>query len=148
MIFDRLENAERYKTLDARIATALDVLQKTDFRTIEKGEYAIEGRDIFAIVNDYNLKPLSAGRLEAHRKYIDIQFLARGSEKIGYAAFCDQVETTPFDVEADVGFYAGDASLMPLDEGMFAIFYPDELHMPGIGEPFARARKVVLKVLA
>jgi len=148
MIVDRLVNAKSYTCLDSRIATAIEYLETTDFSVLAPGEYPIDGRDIFAIVNDYNLKPLAEGRLEAHREYIDIQYLARGAELIGYAPLKRQEESTPFDSEADAGFYQGDSSLILVEEGMFALFYPDDLHMPGIGDPQTRIRKVVVKVRA
>lgn len=146
MVVDHLENSARYACLGERIARAFAYLRETDFNTVEPGEYPIEGRDIFAVVNAYALKPTSQGRLEAHREYIDIQYLARGSELIGYAPFRDQPETVAFDSAADVGFYRGEASLVRVEEGMFAIFYPEDLHMPGIGDPASTVCKVVVKI--
>lgn len=148
MVIDRLENSALYEALGARIAKGLEYLRSTDFAVLEPGEYPVDGRDIFAIVNDYMLKPESQGRLEAHRRYIDIQYLARGAEQIGYAPFCGQQETTAFDDKADVGFYSGSASLTRVEEGMFAIYYPGDLHMPGIGDPANSVRKVVVKIRA
>jgi YhcH/YjgK/YiaL family protein len=146
MIVDRIENFEIYQSLGPRIAEALRYVEATDFSRLDAGEHSIQGRDIFAIVSDYNLKPLAEGRLEAHREYIDIQFLARGAESIGYAPAGDQQLLAEYDAEGDFAFYAGDSSLIRLEEGMFAIFFPQDLHMPGIGESDQRVRKVVVKV--
>ena len=146
MIVDRLENANVYHSLGAGIARAFAYLQSTDFSALAPGEYPIDGRDIFAIVNEYNLKPLVEGRLEAHRSYIDIQFMVRGAEQMGYAPWQGQEESCPFEVEADYGFYYGESSLVLVEEGMFALFYPQDLHMPCIGDPLERVRKVVVKV--
>ena len=75
MIVDHLENIETYQSLGPRISVALNYLKTTDFSQLEIGEYSIDGRDIFAIINDYALKPETEGRLEAHRECIDIQLV-------------------------------------------------------------------------
>ena len=146
MIIDHLKNMVRYQVLGPRISTAFTYLQSTDLSQLEVGEYCIKGRDIFAIVNDYALKPETEGRLEAHRDYIDIQFLAKGGESIGYAPFAGQQMISDYNADGDYAFYAGSSSLIRLEQGMFAMFFPEELHMPGIGDPEARVRKVVVKI--
>ncbi len=146
MIVDRLENIQTYQPLGRRISVALAYLQTTDFSQFEIGEYPIEGKDIFAIVNDYALKPETEGRLEAHREYVDIQFLAQGGESIGYVPYREQQMISEYNAEGDYAFYAGTSSLIRLEQGMFAIFFPEDLHMPGIGDPNERVRKVVVKI--
>ena len=146
MVVGHIDNIETYQTLSRRISVALAYLQCTDFSQLELGEYPIEGRDIFAIVNDYALKPETEGRLEAHREYIDIQFLARGGESIGYGPYRGQQMISEYNVEGDYAFYAGSSSLIRLEEQMFAIFFPEDLHMPGIGDPGEKVRKVVVKI--
>ena len=146
MIVDHLDNMKKYQSLGSRISIALAYLQATDFAQFEIGEYPIEGRDIFAIVNDYALKPETEGRLEAHREYIDIQFLAQGGESIGYVPYRGQQMLSEYNVEGDYAFYAGTSSLIRLEQQMFAIFFPEDLHMPGIGDPDERVRKVVVKI--
>ncbi|WP_020676928.1 YhcH/YjgK/YiaL family protein [Geopsychrobacter electrodiphilus] len=147
MIVDRIENFAEYLTLGDRLARALDFLHRTDFAEMALGEHCLEGRDIMAIVNEYQLKPETEGRLEAHRNYIDIQYLVRGEERIGYAPLHGQPVLTPYDGQRDLIFYAGAArSMVRVEEGMFAIYYPHDLHMPGLGEPDDRVRKVVMKV--
>ncbi len=146
MIVDCLKNAELYQALGPRISIALDYLAGTDFAQLEAGEYPIEGRDVFAIINDYLLKPEEEAKLEAHRLYIDIQYLVKGSETIGYVPLKGQQPISEYDKAGDYLFYAGDSSLIKLSEGMFAIFYPEDLHMPGIGDSAEAVRKVVVKI--
>ena len=146
MVVDHIENIETYQVLSPRISLALAYLQGTDFSQLEIGEYPIEGRDIFAIVNDYALNSETEGQLEAHREYIDIQFLAQGGESIGYVPYREQQMISEYNAEGDYAFYAGTSSLIRLEQGMFAIFFPDDLHMPGIGYPDEKVRKVVVKI--
>jgi len=146
MIIDRLDNYRQYQGLGERIFAGLIYLNTTDFSQFEPGEHPIEGKDLFAIINDYNLKSVTEGRLEAHQRYLDIQYLAQGGESIGYVPLTGQSMCSEYNEGGDYSFYIGTSSLIRIEQGMFAIFYPDDLHMPGIGAPGERVRKVVVKV--
>lgn len=146
MIIDHIENAALYAGLGERITRALDYLKKTDFSSLAPGRYDIDGDDIFAMVNEYETRPLSSAELEAHKMYIDIQYVHSGAEKIGYAPLDDQEPSDDFNIDQDCGFYRGEPSLIHFKEKMFAVFYPTDLHMPGIGEDKTPVKKVVIKV--
>jgi len=146
VILDSIEYSGKYEGLGPRIAAALRYLREKDFLDFAVGEYEIDGRDLYAIVADYNLKPLEDGRLEAHRRHIDVQFMARGGESMGFVLRGDQPVISEYDEEKDYALYGGASSLFRVDERMFAIFFPQDLHMPGIGDPAAEVRKVVVKV--
>ena len=145
MIIDRIENYKNYENLGIKISLALNHISTTDFDNKETGRYEIDGDDIYVMVNDYNTKDSSECRLEAHRKYIDVQYVAKGSEFMGYAPMAGQTVTADYDKDRDVVFYEGEASFIRLDKGMFVIFYPEDLHMPGTGEG-GPVRKIVVKV--
>jgi YhcH/YjgK/YiaL family protein len=51
------------------------------------------------------------------------------------------------DLDKDYTFYEGETSFIRIDEGMFTVFFPDDLHMPCVqaGES-SRVKKVVVKV--
>ena len=145
MIIDRIENYKNYENLGIKISLALNHIKTTDFDNKEPGRYDIDGDDIYVMVNDYNTKDSSECRLEAHRKYIDVQYVAKGSEFMGYAPLAGQTVTADYDEDRDVVFYEGEPSFIRLDKGMFVIFYPEDLHMPGTGEG-RPVRKIVVKV--
>ena len=85
MIIDKLSNTHLYSGFGERINKAFTYLKETDFSNMEIGKHEIDGENIFALVNEYNTKDESEGKLEAHKKYIDVQFVAKGSELMGYA---------------------------------------------------------------
>lgn len=147
MILDKIKNIQLYSDLNPSIVRALKYLRDTDFKKLSPGKYKITGDEIFSIIHNYNTKDLEDCRLEAHRKYIDIHFMAEGSELIGYSLFSDQEPATEYDAENDFILYCGEKNYLTLEEGMFAIFYPSDLHMPGImiNKP-EEVKKVVLKV--
>ena len=111
MIIDRIENYKNYENLGIKISLALNHIKTTDFDNKEPGRYDIDGDDIYVMVNDYNTKDSSECRLEAHRKYIDVQYVAKGSEFMGYAPLAGQTVTAEYDDERDVAFFEGETSL-------------------------------------
>lgn len=151
MIFDKISNLKLYeKVLPAPLIKGLQYLKETDIVKLESGKYEIDGENIFAMVQDYSTFPKEERRPEAHRKYIDIQYLAQGSEIIGYAPVRPDYQIAEDLLEEkDLLFYSrihGETDLV-LDEGMFAIFFPDEVHRPCCqNRAESYVKKVVIKV--
>ena len=147
MILDQLANSTVYEKLHPAFSSAFYFLRKTDLATISEGRYAIDGERIYAIVQEYDTKPLADGFLETHTRYIDIQYLITGEELIGYAPLVGQAVRTPYDTDKDIAFLEGAADPIRVQQGQFAVFFPHDAHMPGrtTGEP-KRVRKVVIKV--
>jgi len=149
MIIDKLENASLYYGISQKIAAALKYLKNADLTEFQNGKYEIEGDNIFVIVQEYNTKPLSEGKFEAHRKYIDIQYMIKGKEKMGYVSVDKLKPITQYDEEKDIIFFEGDGDFIAVDEGFFVIFHPQDAHMPGIEiEASQYVKKAVIKIKA
>ena len=147
MILDLLTNATTYEKLHPGFSAGFHFLRHADLATMAQGRYAIDGDRIYAMVQEYDTKPLAEGLLEVHTRYIDIQYLVTGEELIGYAPLSKQIIRTPYDKDRDIAFLEGAAEPLRLQQGQIAIFYPHDAHMPGrtTGAP-AHVRKVVVKV--
>jgi YhcH/YjgK/YiaL family protein len=147
MIIDKLSNSHLYSELNERINKAFAYLKQTDFSEMELGKYEIDGDNIFALVNEYNTKDESEGKLEAHKRYIDVQFVAKGSELMGYSPLENQKVIDEYNEQNDITFFTGEKSFTKVDEGMFAIFFPTDVHLPGIKvNEKSYVKKVVIKV--
>ncbi len=147
MILDKISNVQLYADMHPTIVRALKYLRDTDFTKLPNGRYEVAGSDIFSIVNDYTTKDLEDCRLEAHRKYIDIHFMIQGSELLGYSLFNGQEPATEYDEENDFILYCGEKNYLKLEKDMFVIFFPSDLHMPGlIVERPEKVKKAVMKV--
>jgi YhcH/YjgK/YiaL family protein len=147
MIIDKIENANLYKNLGETISKAFDYITKTNLKNLQPGKYEIDGENIFALISEYQTKPESEGKLEAHKKYIDVQYVISGEERMGYAPLDKQVVIEKYKDENDIAFYNGDRSFTKVAEGMFAIFFPVDLHAPGINTGnSSRVKKLVIKV--
>lgn len=147
MILDTVENIELYKGLHQRLSLGLEYIANTDFSKLEEGTYEIDGEHLFAILQSYNSKEESICRLEAHKKYIDIQYLIEGEEFIGVEPLANQEVLEDLLEENDVIFYKGKAAKIKLSKGSFMVFFPTDVHAPGIQiEKPTKVIKVVVKV--
>jgi len=147
MILDTLENYQLYSTINERIAKGFAFLRNTDLDAIVSGKHDIKGDTIFALVQEYQTKPLNECKLESHKKYIDIQYVIRGEEFMGVTTKNNQ-KILEQDEDKDYTFYEGTTSLVRVSKGMFTIFFPDDLHQPCVQiESAAEVKKVVIKVM-
>jgi YhcH/YjgK/YiaL family protein len=149
MIIDKLANIDIYKGFSKRLAHALQYISETDFSEMEIGRHDICGSEIFVLVNDYETKENDSNIMEAHKKHIDLHYIFKGSEIIEYEAFDNQVKTREYDAEHDYLLFTPKIKTrLILSEGMFAIFYPKDLHLPGlINNKSEQVRKIVVKIL-
>ena len=149
MILDQLDSALLYGGLGQRIATGLALLNEDSVRNAAPGKYEVQDDDIFYIVDEYETKPIEEGRLEIHRKYLDIQYIVSGTECIGFAPLAGLTEEMPYTGESDAAFYKYDPSMsqLILKQGSFAIFWPNEAHMPGrMVNTSEKVKKIVVKI--
>lgn len=147
MIIDKLTNAGLYSQINKRIASALKYLKNSDFENVETGRHNIDGDNIYALINDYMTKSRTEANLESHKKYIDVQYISKGSELMGYAALKGQSPVKEYDEEKDYLLFDEEPSFITFSEGMFAILFPDDMHMPGIAAgALSEVRKIVVKV--
>ncbi len=147
MIIDTLNHCHLYESLHPRFKAAFEFLNNPAIRDAPSGRTDIVGDSVFALVQSYVTKPINEGNLEAHRIYIDIQFLADGEELVGYAPLGNQKIVTDYVADTDIAFYEGDAWFTLLRKGMFAIFFPQDAHLPARHtDTPSSVKKIVLKI--
>lgn len=148
MIIDSLDNAHLYHGLGPRFVKAFEYLRQTDFSKLEKGKYEIEGNTIFAIVNEYQTVDPAGEQMESHRKYIDVQYVAKGEEQIGHDFLNGQTPSKAYDEEADYMLFGHKPAFFSrLAQHHFAIFFPSDLHMPNLTALAQQhVKKVVIKI--
>jgi YhcH/YjgK/YiaL family protein len=149
MIIDSVANAEAYTPLGGRIAAGLEYLRRTDLVSLEAGRYGIDGEAVYAVVQDYTTCPAAGKPWEAHRAYIDIQYVAAGAEMLGWAPVEKMTQNQAYDPAKDVAFFEGTGDFLRAGPGTFLVFFPRDAHMPGVQiDAPAPVRKVVVKVAA
>src|SRR4030042_4099824 len=133
MVIDKLENAYLYTGLSEKIKKGLEVLKDEKLSAKEDGRYEVDGDSLYYIIQRYTTKPIEEGRIEAHKKYIDIQFAASGEEMIGHCLLSRLNVEEPYDEAKDVVYYKMPEQIntVKLSRGMFCILCPQDGHMPG-----------------
>jgi YhcH/YjgK/YiaL family protein len=149
MIVDKIENADTYVKLSKAIAKALEVLRDRELIEKDNGRYDVDGDNLYYLVQRYTTKPVEQCKLEAHKRYIDIQFVADGEEIMGYCPVDNLEVQTPYEPEKDIVFYKRPDNIteVKLSSGTFAVLFPQDAHMPKcrLDGP-SNVHKVVVKV--
>jgi YhcH/YjgK/YiaL family protein len=146
---NRKEFATSYFKNKERWDKAFMFLKNSDLAKLEVKRYDIDGDNLYAPVSEYLSKNEEDARFEAHKKYIDIQYVISGVEQIGVAPYSQKKEVlVPYDDAKDIEFMTvtGDVNYKATPDKVF-IFFPSDAHRPGlkVGEN-SLVRKVVLKV--
>ena len=146
MIIDSLANADKYKSLSPNFAKAFEYILAQDLANIEPGKYEIDGKELHASVSNKDGVKAEDAKFEAHNNYADIQVCPTGTEQIGWKPrnACTQPKGE-YNPEKDVIFFDDKPdTYFSLQAGQFAIFYPEDVHAPMIGE--GPIKKLVVKV--
>ena len=148
MVLDSITNATRYMNLGQGIANALQYIQNNDLTKIQPGRYELEGDRLVMIVFEFDATNTNEIKLEGHRRYIDLQYWANGSERMGHDILNNQPVIEAYNEEKDCGFYHCDATWYRLQSGMFVIYYPTDLHT-AVADPLCqtKVKKIVFKIL-
>ena len=148
MILDRIENRDIYSAISPLIKEGLDYIASTDFKNIVPGRYEMRGNDLYALVQHYETLPIDQIKWECHRKYIDIQYIVKGIERIGYANINRMSVKTGYDAIKDISILEGNGDYLNLTEGFYGIFFPADAHAPKLSPDDIPGKviKVVVKV--
>jgi YhcH/YjgK/YiaL family protein len=125
---------------------AFSFLKMDSLMYLAEGRHEIDGDRLFAIIQKDLGRSKVETKLEAHRKYIDIQYVISGTDEMGWrpTAACKSVES-PYDEIQDIGFFNDEPQIWTkVEPGHFAIFTPDDAHAPMVSS--GEIHKVVIKV--
>ena len=150
MILDKIENANLYKHIHSKIDVALKYIQKTNFYELENGKYDVQGTEVYAIVKEYETQEVNnntVSELEAHKQFIDLHYIIKGGELMGVTTLAGQKPVKLYDESEDYSLYKEPYDLITVNQGMFTIFFPDDLHIPEIKlNNISKVKKVIIKV--
>jgi biofilm protein TabA len=146
MIFDLLGNIRHYEALNMGFIRAIEFLETTDLNRLAIGKYEIDGDLIYAMVSKDKGRKKENAQLEVHERYIDIQLVLSGTDNMGWKPLKNCIRpVSGFDRDEDIGFFYDEPDvLIPVGPGYFVIFFPEDGHMPLIGD--GELHKVVIKI--
>lgn len=141
------KNDFKEKRFPEVIQNALSYLLKTDFSKLSNGKHLLQGEKMFVIIDEYKTEPLNEKLAEAHKKYIDIQFMISGKESIGFSLDGkggELIEAYSDAKDAELYKALENESSLVLVPGDYAIFFPGEIHRPGC---FTESESVIKKAI-
>lgn len=150
MIFDKMANAPDYYDAYPDMKLLYDFVDKFNNSDMADGTYEIDGKRVFAMIQSYGTKQQTEEMMfEAHRDYIDVQYIVSGIERIRWASL-DKVDLVleEYSKGKDIAFYEGDAQFdFTLTKGTFLFLAPNDAHLPGLSaEKDVSVRKIVFKI--
>ena len=148
MIVDSLKNSDKYIGVHDGFKESFEFLKKATNENLPAGRYEIDGDRVFAFIQEYSSK--SDSTFEGHKNYIDIQYIFSGTEVIKFADILNMKSMVQYDAEKDIQFFENysDASIAVLKSGEYGIFFPWDIHKPGLryGSLPSEVKKIVVKV--
>ena len=147
MILDSLKNKELYYSLGEGFKLGLEFIEKCKKEGIEVGKYELDGKNVFANVQEYNSK--EEAKMESHDNYIDIQYILKGEEMMYWEQRSKCTEMIAYNPEKDVTFYndTEKAVALEVNEDEFAVFFPEDVHKPGMKiVESAPVKKILIKI--
>lgn len=125
-------------------------LAETDLMRLNTGRYPLKGDSLFMIVDEYLTEDVKERKYEAHRKYIDLQYVISGQELIGITKLDNHEVLEPYDEGRDIAFFnVQDGEYRVADNSVFFIFFPDDAHQPCVKvDPVDSVRKIVFKIIS
>jgi len=144
---DKVEFAKQYHKNTAVWDKAFTFLKEQKLDGLAPGKYPIDGDNVYATVTEAPLKEFEKSNWESHRKYIDLQYVIKGKEKIGVAQAAKATVTKPYDEKTDLVNYTADGKFYVAQPGYFFLFFPQNAHRPSIKVPgFDVDKKLVIKI--
>lgn len=142
------ELAIQYFKNPERWEKAFKFLKNERLDTLAPGNYELEDKDLFAIVQEYNTKTEEASRFEAHRQYADIQHMISGEERIGVLPLDSTIVAEPYDSIKDIVFLTANTNHFRLSSPeRFFVLFLDDAHRPGVKiDNKGKVKKIVIKV--
>jgi YhcH/YjgK/YiaL family protein len=152
MVTDFLTNLGKYKSLLSVPDKVLGWLSGVELQNLSTGKHLIDGDSIYALIQEYQTCPAGDKYWESHKKYTDLQIVISGEEFMGYIPSTGLNVLSPYDEAKDISFYENETppcSLVHVTAGHFCLFFPGEVHKPGLTQTAAgTVKKAVLKIAA
>jgi YhcH/YjgK/YiaL family protein len=151
MLYGFGANSSKEATLfPPAIQTGLSYACTTDFSAMSLGRHTVDGGNMIVLVQEYTTSLSNPHKVETHVRYVDIHYVLQGEEMIGYSSANVSPVLVDTSAEQDIIYFnAVDEILAPLKAGMYAVFFPWEIHRPGhIAAESSDVRKVVVKALS
>ncbi|OAQ40541.1 hypothetical protein A5893_06230 [Pedobacter psychrophilus] len=144
---DQKEFEKQYQANKAVWDKSFEFMKNNDLEKMAPGKYPIDGENAYASITEIVDKPIEKTNWESHKKYIDLQYIISGTEKIGLAPSATATITKPYNSEKDVANYKIDDGIFDIaTPKVFYLFFPSNAHRPNIMVNEEKVKKLVIKI--
>ena len=126
MIICPWKDIKKYATVLPGIEEAFDKVNA--LTSYDAVTYPLENGNRFFVAVGTTKAPDLA---EAHRDYLDIKYIVKGQEVMGWAPLDACTLEGEFNTAKDVGKYSGNFEYITIPEGICYVAFPEDAHMPG-----------------
>lgn len=143
MVVDKLENLEKYVSLNPLFAQAVEFLKSTDLDAHEIGKITLKEGELMVNFSQTRPKTKEEAKLETHNQFIDIQIPLSGVEVMGYTPRTDLPEEE-YNAEKTLPLQRISKRLSDYNSGHVCYLFPQDGHAPGVTSD--GVKKVIVKV--
>ncbi|WP_158995863.1 YhcH/YjgK/YiaL family protein [Mucilaginibacter sp. L196] len=141
---------EFYKQYNANKAVwdkVFAFMKNQDLKNLAPGKYPIDDKNAYASITHDPSKTLENAKWESHQKYIDLQYVIIGEEKIGVAPVSTATVINPYNPAKDAANYTADGTYYLATPSQFFLFFPPDAHRPNIKvDGYDTVKKLVIKI--
>ena len=145
MIICPWKDLGRYEAIIPGLKEAMDVV--AGLPNFEPATYPLPECGGRVLVQNINTKPAEGALLEAHKNFLDIQYILECGETMGWAPIETLTNAKPYNPEKDVWHFEGACDLVDIRPGYCYVVYPEDAHAPGVHRDEAKQyKKIVVKL--
>lgn len=153
MIITNVNNEIQNKSLAKDIQFCIEFAKKNENKILSlvNGSYDVGYNNIKMNLGKYFTKKENDKFWESHKKYLDVQIMINGTEKVAINDIRD-MEVKSFDEEKDLTILEGDKAFdIVMKTGDVLVFFPNDVHKPELNvsenDDSGNIRKIVTKVV-
>ena len=153
MIITNVNNEIQNKSLAKDIRFCIEFAKKNENKILSlvNGSYDVGYNNIKMNLGKYFTKSENEKFWESHKKYLDVQIMINGTEKVAINDIRD-MEVKSFDEERDLTILEGDKAFdIIMKTGDVLVFFPNDVHKPELNvsenDDSGNMRKIVTKVV-
>jgi YhcH/YjgK/YiaL family protein len=142
-----VEFAKQYNNNKEEWDKAFAFIKEKNLKELPVNKYPIDGNNVYATITEGPDKEYDKTTWESHRKYIDLQYIITGEEKMEVAPLANATVTKPYDETKDGANYIAKGKLYTATPKEFYLFFPDDAHRPSIKvDGYDNVKKLVIKI--
>ena len=144
MIICPWKDLARYEAIIPGLKEAMEVV--AGLESFEPATYPLEcgGR---VLVQRITTKPAEGALLEAHKNFLDIQYILEGGETMGWAPLDTLTLAKEYNDVKDVWHFDGPRDFVDIRPGYCYVVYPEDAHQPGVHLDTPKEfKKIVVKL--